>query len=332
MLLVMKSVIWIFAAVFGLVFLGATLMNAALIARSRNALGRSVLRQQAPSAPVRYQLLVILPDTTDSFFQGLLEGINESAPKAAAAVQVFTYPSASPAEAEPYFEIALKAKVDGLIMFTPRNDRIADRAQTAARNGVVFIPVGTDAPAGSPPSFIGAGSLRQGLEGGRRICTQLGSAARIGVILPMTGSGPATNEPIYRGLAAAIKTFPPACIVAAERPRPGVLSGEETASAMLRAYPSINALFCSSSQDTVSAAQVVVDMNKVGRVLIIGADETPEIHRYIQKGVIAASIMRDSKWIGREAVAAFVRLKESNERRGPVQAGFSVSSVNESAR
>jgi len=327
----MKRVVWIFAAVFGLVFLGATLMNADLIGRSRTALGRNVLRSQTLSTAARYHLIVILPDTNDSFFRGLLEGIHEEAPKAGAAVQVFRYPSTFPLEAEPYFEIALKAKVDGLIMFTPRNDRIADRAQTALRNGVVFIPVGTDAPAGSQPGFIGSGSLRQGLEGGRRICAELGAAARIGVILPATGSGEVKDEPIYRGVASAIKAYPPASIVTARRARPGLLSGEETASTMLRSHPNLNALFCSNSSDTVSAAQVVVDMNKVGSILIIGADETPEIHRYIQKGVIAASIVRDSQWIGREAVLAFARAKQNGLGHAPSEAGYSVSSPSEGA-
>jgi len=101
---------------------------------------------------------------------------------------------------------------------------------------------------------------------------------------------------------------------------------------MVRSHPSLNALLCSSSSDTVSAAQVIVDMNKVGSILIIGADESPEIHRYIQKGVVKASIVRDSIWIGREAVSAFSRSKENGSALPPVEAGYSVSSSNEGGR
>ena len=320
----MKTVAWILTVVFGLAFLGATLMNAELIGKSRQALASVGVHDKGLKEPARYHLVVVIPDSNDSFFQGLLEGVREGAPKADAAVQVFRYPGAIPAEAEQYYEIALRAKVDGLIMYTPSNDRIPGRAVKAARAGVVFIPVGTDAPAGSPPSFIGSGSLRQGLEGGKRICSALGSAARVGVILPATGSGEPRNEPIYRGLAAALKAFPGAAIVASARARPGILSGEETASTMLRQFPAINALFCSSSQDTVGSAQVVVDTNRVGQILIIGADETPEIRRYIEKGVITASIVRDSRWIGQEAVHAFHRLKESRSGLEPVEADFSI--------
>ncbi len=320
----MKKLAWILAALFGLAFLGATLMNADLIAKTRRSLATGVFLEKPAAEAARYHLVVILPDTDDSFFQGILEGIQDSAPVVDAAVQVFRYPSSFPLEAERYFEIALRAKADGLIMFTPRNDRVTDRANLAAQSGVVFVPVGTDAPAGSPPGFIGSGSLLQGLEGGKRICMALGSSARIGVILPATGTGEPMEEPIFRGLASAIRPFIGARVVAVARARPGILSGEETAAAMLRSNPEVNALFCSSSRDTMGAAQVVIDMNQVGRVLLIGADETPEIRRYLDKGIIAASIVRDSRRIGQEAVLTFSRYKEHQVIAKPVEAGFQV--------
>jgi ribose transport system substrate-binding protein len=327
----MNKVVWSLAGVFGLAFLGATLLNADLIGKSRKTLGASVLRDKFRADSARYQVVVIIPDTDDSFFRGLLQGLNEGAPKVDTAVQVFRYPSSDPAGAEPFFEIALRAKVDGLVMFTPHNDRTAGRAEKSARNGVVFIPVGTDAPAGSPPTFIGSGSLRQGLEGGKRICAALGASARIGVILPATGSGSEHDEPIYRGVAAAVQAYPGAVIVAARRAGPGVLSGEEAASSMLRSYPGINALFCCSSRDTVGAAQVVVDINRVGQVLIIGSDETPEIRRYLEKGVVAATIIRDSRWIGQEAMRSFARLRDVRGESKPAEAGFSISAPKEQA-
>jgi ribose transport system substrate-binding protein len=320
----MKKAAWILVVLFGLAFLGATLMNAGLIAKSRKALASGAFSERPVAAAARYHLVAILPDTDDSFFKGLLEGISESASVADTAVQVFRYPNSFPLEAERYFEIALRSKADGLIMFTPRNDRVADRARKAAQSGVVFVPVGTDAPAGIHTGFIGSGSLQQGFEGGRLICEELGASARIGVILPGTGSWDVAEEPLYRGVSSAVKSYPDAKIVAVARARPGILSGEETASAMLRGHPEVNALFCSSSRDTMGSAQVVIDMNRVGKVLIIGADETPEIRRYIDKGVIAASIVRDSRRIGQEAVLSFSGLKANQPARPSVEAGFAV--------
>jgi ribose transport system substrate-binding protein len=320
----MKKVSRILTLLFGLVFIGSTLLNADLIGKSRHALAGGVLRDLSSVPSARYELMVVLPDTDDSFYSGLLSGIREAAAPASIAVEVFRYPASAPAEAERYFEIALRAKVDGIVLYTQRNDPIADRLSRAAHEGVILIPVGSDAPPGAPARFIGSGTLLQGFEGGKRICNRLGPRARIGIILPSGGEGDPRSEPIARGLQAAIAVYGGAEIVAVARAEPGQLSGEESATRMLRDYPAINALCCSNAGDTMGVAQVLVDTNKVGKVLLIGADETPEILRYIEKGVVAVSIVRDSRRIGVEAVRAFSELRAGKPDVEAVEVGFTI--------
>jgi ribose transport system substrate-binding protein len=340
----MKRISWILAVVFGIAFIGATVMNAALVGKARAALA-GAYRGGAPSgsrpaaggptagrpSPARteaerFQLVVVLPDTDDSFFGGLLDGVSQAAAAAGAAVQVFRYPGTREGEADMYFEIALRAKVDGLIMYTPRDGRgsAAARAAEAARNGVVFIPVGTDAPPGEDGPFIGSGSLLQGMEGGKLIGKFLGASARVGIVISTPEVESGADDPLYRGVRMTLGSLAGARIVAVAATRPGILSGEAVIEAMLRAHPAINAVLCSNARDSVGAAQVLVDWGEVGKVLIIGADETPDIQRYIDKGVIAASVVRDSRWIGEEAVRVFSRLKAGGMSPAPVETGFLV--------
>lgn len=319
----MKKASWILAIVFGLAFLGATGMNAALVVRARAGLaggGRRAASEAARPRSERYQLAVIVPDADDSFFGGLLEGILEAAPGAGAAVQVFRYPASSTAEAERYYDIALRARADGLVMYSPRGaaPEAEDRYEEAAKAGVAFVRVGMDAPSGAKGPFIGSGSLLQGVEGGKIIGRSLGASALVGVILSAEG------DRLYRGVLYALAAYPGAKVAAVAVAEPGILSGEAVAESMLRANPAINAIVCSSARDTVGAAQVLVDRGEVGKVLIVGADETPDIQRYIDKGVVAASVVRDSKRIGEEAVRAFSLLKAGRPAPRPVETGFLV--------
>jgi ribose transport system substrate-binding protein len=336
----MRKASWILAIFFGIAFLGATLMNAALVGRARAALASAYLGPGPLAGPkagaARFHLAVIIPDTDDSFFGGLLEGVSGAAGPAGAAVQVFRYPSAAPAEADRYFEIVLRAKVDGLIMYAARDNRAGSpttgRAAAAARSGVVFIPVGTDAPLAEKGPFIGSGSLLQGIEGGKIIGKSLGSAARVGVVLSSSEREGGSQDPLFSGVVAALSAFRGAQVVAVAAAQPGILSGEAVVESMLRSYPGINAVLCSTARDTVGAAQVLVDRGEVGKVLIIGADETPDIQRYIDKGVIAASVVRDSRRIGAEAVKAFSLLKGGGRFPGPFETGFLVIRMKEGQR
>lgn len=320
----MKKTATILIYVFGLVFFGATILNAGLISKGRVALSKGVLGDRSSVPSARYHLIAILPETEDSFCQGLVEGIRTEAPAIDAAVQLFRYSGASAVEVERYFDIALRSKVDGLIMYAPRDGTISAYAERATKSGVAFIPVGTDAPAGRLPLFIGSGSILMGIEGGKIICSKLGSSARIGIILPTGMGSDPRDEPLYRGLLSGLQSYSGARIVAVVRSKTGALSGEESASNLLRANRSVNALFCTSSLDTTGAAQVVVDMNLVGKVLIVGADENSEILRYIEKRVIFASIVRDSRRIGADAVRAFSKIKAGQTVPATIEAGFTL--------
>jgi ribose transport system substrate-binding protein len=156
------------------------------------------------------------------------------------------------------------------------------------------------------------------------IGARLGNSARVGIILPETGEGDLERDVLFQGVATGLAAYPGARVAMAVRARRGILSGEEASSTLLRSGEAINAIFCTNAQDTEGAAQQVVDMNLVGRVMIIGADETAEIRRFIDKGVIAASIVRDSRRIGQEAIRAFTALKAGERPADAVEAGFVV--------
>ena len=320
----MKNVARVLALIFGLVLIGATVLNASLVSKSRAALSKGVLRENSALHTARYHVIVALPDTDDSYFRGLISGIEQETRTAEAAIQVFRYSAESDLEAERCFNLAMSARVDGLIMFTSRNDPIAARAAEAVRSGVTFIPICTDPPSPKGPFFVGTDSLRHGFESASIVLGRLGSSARIGVILPSSGSENLREEPFFHGIDSATKVYPGARIVSVVRARAGALSGEESVATMLRGQSPVNAIICSSARDTIGAVQVIVDMDKVGKVLIVGTDDTPEIRRYIDNGVLTASIIRDSAAIGRAAILAFADAKEGNTINEPIESGFSI--------
>lgn len=323
----MKRIALVLSILFSVAVIGATITNAALINDSRRALSETVLRDQHLGHVYRFQIMVVLPETDDSFFQGLTEGINNQAPLVDAAIQVFRYRESGGNEVSRLFEIALKTKVDGLIMYCPVDSDPQRLAAEAKQHGVVFVPVGTDPPLRGKQGFIGSGSLLQGLRTGNLIGEKLGNAARIGMILQDPDNRLAEENALYRGVATALRSYPGARIVMAVKARHGILSGEEATTALLQHDEIINAIVCSNAQDTEGSAQVIVDLNLVGRIVIIGTDETAEIRRFIDKGVVTASVVRDSRRIGQEAIRAFALLKGGEKPRDAVEAGFLVRSA-----
>jgi len=321
----MKRLAWALAAFFGLIFLGAAFLNADLLRKSREVLATAGITGSSHAPRASLHLLVILPDSDDTYFSRLLEGISSTAPGIDAAVQVERYLSSSPEEAERWFDIGLRARVDGIVMYAARDDDVAGHAARAEAAGVIFVAVGKEAPRGVLPCFIGSAPLFQGFVGARLITGLLAQQARIGIILS-TGGGAAApvDDSLYKGVVAAVATYPGAAILRTIRAGSGSFSGEEAADALFAAAPDINAIFCATSRDTLGAAQVVMDRGLIRRVIIVGADETPELLRHLKSGVVAASLVRDSRRIGEEAVRAIASMKRGAFPPGVIEVDFAV--------
>jgi len=317
----------LFVILFGLALAGATTMNLILINQARKALDEGILGTGSQVTPALHHLALVIPDTPDSFFDGLVAGVREKAPVSGVAVQVFRYRENVSEEAEAYFQLCLTSHLDGIIFFGGADGQTATRMAQAQAENVVFIPVGTQAPGVSGQGFIGSSSLLQGIESGNQLGMRKGRSARVGLLLTSEGEGDPRDDPVYRGVSVALQAYPGAQIVRVARAGPGILSGEEAASALLKAEPSINVLVCASAPITEGAAQVVVDLGRVGRILLIGTDESVTIDRLVDKGVIAASVVRDSKKMGAVALDSFLMVRGGTPFRGAVEVGFSVRSV-----
>jgi ABC-type sugar transport system substrate-binding protein len=299
-------------------------MNVTLINHARGALEVWTLGNKPAQAVLRYHLALVVPDTADSFFDGLLAGVQDAAGGAEAAIQVLRYRTAVADDDETTFQLCVSSHLDGVIFYSASAERISDRRAQAKAEGLVFIPVGPRPPTKDSEGFIGTSSFLQGMESGNKVVQRLGNSARIGLILSPDGPSDLTSDPMYQGVLAALQTHADARIVQAARAQPGLLSGEEAASVLLKANPSVNILVCATAPITEGAAQVVVDQGRVGRVLIVGTDESAAIDRLVDKGVILASIVRDSRKMGQEAVQAFTQSRAGVLAHKAIEVGFTV--------
>jgi ribose transport system substrate-binding protein len=85
-----------------------------------------------------------------------------------------------------------------------------------------------------------------------------------------------------------------------------VLSAETAATEVLRENKSINAFFCTEGGNTLGVAQVLIDNNLVGDMVLVGFGNETEIIEYIEKGnIIEASIATDHEDIGKKIILAF---------------------------
>lgn len=288
-----------------------TILNILLIGKSREELGRSVLRNPASLKTVKKHYIAIVPAISDPFFINLYYGIQQGATKEMAGLELLTYSSEVEvsqfflsAEAYRFFDIALRSKPDGVVMYFPPGSDIKSFSDKAQERQVPFVPIAMDQPVQGIPALVTSDSFIQGSEAVSVALGLLGKDARIGVILPAgnPNSFIISEEPFLNGAVFEINRKKQGKILAAEREEENILGGEEVCTTMLQRYPELNCFICTNARSTVSAAQVIIDRGLVGKIVIIGADEDLDVARLLEKGVVQATIVRDAIKMGETAI------------------------------
>ncbi|GAB1483204.1 hypothetical protein MASR2M78_20200 [Treponema sp.] len=275
--------------------------------------------------PPLYHFSLYLPENRDAFFSEIILGAERAAAESQAVLTIHSI--------EPYrneLEMASYTGIDGVVVCPYLEDNEARRQLdrlTARRIPVVLI--NHNIPNEQPWPFIGTnnfdvgrkmGSIAGKAIGGKEVA---GGQAPVKLAVVYSDKSPgifADRELVEMGIFATLGERLSAPILELKTGR-NPLGAEEMLFQLLRNKPQINAIIFTDANDTKAAAQVLIDMNLVGRVQLVGFGNDPLIQGFIRKGIIAGSIAVDPDRIGYSAVKALVDLKTGGYTSNSVDTG-----------
>jgi len=264
------------------------------------------------SSKIDYHFIVIAQNTDDSYWQIVREGCFDAASEFNVAVEFNGPRFTNMDEQVKYFKMAVASRVEGIVtpvldeeVFTPLIDE-------ATEAGIPVITIETDAKNSKRKAFVGTNTYNLGGEAGKLVLESVGDEAVIGIIIK-SFNGTSENVPQdlrVAGFKDTLKDAPNAIIKTIQSSGAGLFSAEEVTRQILYNYPEVNTIICTNVKDTICAAQIVVDLNKVGQVTIIGYGDAPEILRYIEKGVIYGTVAANPYEMGYESIRSLVEYKK----------------------
>jgi len=278
-----------------------------------------------PAGVPQYHFSLYLPENRDAFFSEVIQGAERAAAESSAVLSIHSI--------EPFhneLEMASYAGMDGVVVCPYLEDqearRLLDRL-TARRIPVVLI--NHNSPNGQPWPFIGTNNFdvgrKMGTIAGRSSGDGQGKApVRLAVVYSDKSPGIfAERELVEMGITVALGERLSAPILGLKTGQ-NPLGAEEMLFRLLRTNPQINTIIFSDANDTKAAAQVLIDMNLVGRVQLVGFGNDPLIQGFIRKGIIAGSITVDPDRIGYSAIKALVDLKTGGYTSTSVDTGAAI--------
>ena len=274
--------------------------------------------QGETDAAINYHFSLYLPDNRNSFFTGIIEGAEQAAAEMNAAISIH---SIDPVKNE--LEMASYTGVDGVIVCPYLEDALARRQlDKLGQRQIPVVLINHNVPNDQPWPFIGTNNF----DVGRRIGALSGNISDAPIRLAMVYSDKAPGiygerELVEMGISAALGGRLAAPITGF-RTNLNPLDAEELLYRLFRSNPDINTIVFTDSNDTIAAAQTLVDMNLVGRVQVIGFGADPGIEDNIRKGVISSSIVINAERIGYEAVRSLTALRRTGYTAASIDTGI----------
>jgi len=284
----------------------------------------SLLKESA--SKIDYHFIVIAQNTDDLYWQTVKEGCFDAASDFNVAVEFNGPRFTNMDEQVKYFKMAVASRVDGIVTHVLDEEVFTPLIDEATEAGIPIITIDTDAKNSKRKAFVGTNTYNLGSEAGKLVLESTGEEANIGIIIK-SFNGTSENVPQslrVAGFKDALKDAPSASIKTIQSSGTGLFSAEEVTRQILYNYPEINTIVCTNVKDTISAAQIIVDLNKVGQITIIGYGDAPEILRYIEKGVIYGTVAANPYEMGYESIRSLVEYKKKFMTSSYVDTGAKV--------
>lgn len=267
----------------------------------------------------------VIGQADDTFWQSVREGCLAAAEEYHVAVEFNVPPFTNLEEQMMYLDIAIASKVDGIVTHVLDEEKFTPLIDKAVEAGIPVITVEAEAKNSKRSAYVGTNTFNLGRESGKLVLEAKGEKANIAIILSdyVDGTENVPQNLRIAGTKDALKDMP-GMTIRTFSSSTGFFSAEEVTRRILINYPEVDTIICTSARDTISAAQVIVDLNKVGKITVIGYDDAPEILRYIEKGVIYGTVVANPYMIGYESIRSLVEIKQNRLTSTYVDTGAKV--------
>lgn len=269
------------------------------------------LDEAASTRTFAHHYVMISDDTNSALWQEIYKSACEEGEGSDAWIEMFGDWMTDEYTAEDYMEIAIAAKVDGIIVKPDGTDAMRKAINHAEREGIPVITVLEDDSQSSRHSFVGVNTYQLGTAFGGQIKKCISNDTRS--VLVLLNEKDAGKDLVYKQIKATLQEDGTADSVNIDcmtiRSQNEFDTEEVIRDIFIEASTRPDVLVCTNETDSERAYQAMIDYNCVGDVEIVGYYQSQTILQAIQKGTVPMAIALDTEKIGICCIEALEELK-----------------------
>jgi ribose transport system substrate-binding protein len=170
----------------------------------------------------------------------------------------------------------------------------------AIDRGVPVVTFDSDSPESKRLAYIGTDNEAAGRTAGETLAKLMEEKGKVAILTG--GLGALNLNQRIKGFRDALKNYPDMQALPPEPDDDDSEKARAIAENLLLAHPDLGGFFGVSAPGAPGAARAVKAANKVGKVKIVGFDDTPECRQLIQEGVVQATVAQRPFDMGYQAI------------------------------
>ncbi len=238
---------------------------------------------------------------TTSFWDEVRTGIREEAKAAlleSVDIQVRTFPGLGEGDVEA-FEAALAEKVDGIITFPSRPEKLLPFIRRASRRRIPVVCVATDAPDSGRLAVVSIDTLASGALAGDLMGRFSNGQGKVAATLSDLGITEHAEK--FSGFQNTLQQFYPAVRVLEPLEDHDIEpEAYQKCRALLDAHPDLTGIYV-TTEASIPVISAAADAGRLDRLTIITTDLFAALVPKIRSGAVAASIYQRPRTQGRMA-------------------------------
>lgn len=269
-----------------------------------------------------FAVLIPSPDK-DLFFARAFSEMKEAAEQERAVLQLFEYdPGKDSDSIKSLLELILNTHPDGMIVSIPNNDSYEDTLNQLKEKNISIVNLEYNVSSSYRDAFIGTNEFDAGRLAALTVADMLPNGGKVGILLSESPERNTANNTSYiQGFQQVIRDFPSIQIDLISSYENPAIAGEEFIREILTDHPEIRLAVFTHAGEALGAAQALIEYGRVGTPLIISVDDSPEIMRFMEMGVISASIVRNPEKAGKSALQTLVSLAKKERTNAYINTG-----------
>lgn len=258
----------------------------------------------------------VLIGTETAFLESIQKGLMESATEMNCAVEIYRVDSIQ--EAVIRMRMLMLAGVDGLIVQGLHDEHYIETLREILSEKIPVVLIYTDNLSVQRDAFVGINPFEMGSK--LALLWSLAGAPKGDIIL-MTQSlvtkGEDQNAKLQSlGFKDTLEKRGYTNHIILEKSEATILSAEGLlAERLILDTDQIGSVVCTTLNDTLGVTQVIIDLNRVGKVRIVGTGFNNQIADYIEKGVIQGTLFRNPEGMGEIAISTLNGIRDTENNR-----------------